>query len=290
MPVFGQSKGSNVPEKFAAPSVSKTQAVKADPKTLEALQGSKKKNEGDEDRFTFWDFLDIINPLQHIPIIATIYRAITGDEIKPPARVLGDGLYGGPIGMATGLVSAMVEETTGKDVGAHTLALFTRDKEEDQIMVAQGGEGDLDEIETSAGDGAGVSQQTSELALSVQPPDHTVRAASITRPADHTPPPPDEMPATTPVRAHPTSVSPPQGDGQTKTVAGAMFSPEVDSKANDVLAAAGGSGLPPERIADAMMQALEKYEAMKQQQWQQSVYNRNERAPQLVRPKLDLLY
>ncbi|MDP6473864.1 MAG: hypothetical protein QF894_03030 [Alphaproteobacteria bacterium] len=33
------------------------------------------------DGFGFDDFLDLINPLQHIPIISTIYREITGDTI-----------------------------------------------------------------------------------------------------------------------------------------------------------------------------------------------------------------
>src|SRR3546814_6236130 len=44
---------------------------------------------------TFGDFLDIINPLQHIPLVSTLYRAITGDEISPHARILGATLFGG---------------------------------------------------------------------------------------------------------------------------------------------------------------------------------------------------
>ena len=43
--------------------------------------------------FSFGDFLDIINPLQHIPIISSFYREITGDEISPHARVIGDTLF-----------------------------------------------------------------------------------------------------------------------------------------------------------------------------------------------------
>ena len=41
------------------------------------------------DGLTFGDVLDVINPLQHIPVVSTIYRAITGDEISPGARVAG---------------------------------------------------------------------------------------------------------------------------------------------------------------------------------------------------------
>ncbi len=56
--------------------------------------------------FSFHDVLDAINPLQHLPIIGTIYRHLTGDTIGNAARVVGDTLYGGPIGLATTLVNA----------------------------------------------------------------------------------------------------------------------------------------------------------------------------------------
>ncbi len=36
-----------------------------------------------DSKFSFDDFLDIINPLQHLPVISTIYRAITHDTINP---------------------------------------------------------------------------------------------------------------------------------------------------------------------------------------------------------------
>lgn len=75
-----------------------------------------------EDGFTFSDFLDIINPLQHIPIVNTVYRAMTGDKIDPGSRLAGGGLFGGPIGLVASLISGMVEESTGKDPGEHALA------------------------------------------------------------------------------------------------------------------------------------------------------------------------
>lgn len=70
--------------------------------------------------------LDIINPLQHIPVISTIYRNITGDEISPMARVAGDALYGGPIGAAVGLANVAVEHKTGKDIGGNVMAMFNK--------------------------------------------------------------------------------------------------------------------------------------------------------------------
>lgn len=70
-----------------------------------------------DDGLTFGDVLDVINPLQHIPVVSTLYRAITGDEISPGARVAGGALFGGPIGFAVATANAMVEASAGKDIG-----------------------------------------------------------------------------------------------------------------------------------------------------------------------------
>lgn len=86
-----------------------------------------------ESHFGFLDFIkaviDIINPLQHIPVISTIYRHITGDEISPVARIAGDALYGGPIGAAVAVANVAVEHKTGKDIGENVFAMVTGDKD-----------------------------------------------------------------------------------------------------------------------------------------------------------------
>jgi hypothetical protein len=78
-----------------------------------------------EEGITFKDVLDIINPLQQLPIIGSIYRELTGDTIKPGARLIGGGIYGLGIG---GVVSAAlnnaVEHDTGKDLGATAIAML----------------------------------------------------------------------------------------------------------------------------------------------------------------------
>jgi len=61
---------------------------------------------------TFADLLDIINPLQHIPVISTIYRAITGDEIGLGSRLVGGALFGGPAGFIVAGMQAGFEEAT----------------------------------------------------------------------------------------------------------------------------------------------------------------------------------
>ena len=78
----------------------------------------------DNGGFGFSDILDIINPLQHLPIISAIYRAETGDQIGAIPRILGSMLFGGgligaAIGAATAVISLAVEQETGKDIGAH---------------------------------------------------------------------------------------------------------------------------------------------------------------------------
>ena len=72
--------------------------------------------------FSFGDFLDIINPLQHLPIVATFYRNWTGDQIGMAPRVIGGALWGRIGGMVSGIVNSLVEAFSGKDVGDHIYA------------------------------------------------------------------------------------------------------------------------------------------------------------------------
>ncbi len=67
--------------------------------------------------FSFDDLLDIINPLQHIPVVSTLYRHLTGDKIGTPEKSAGDALYGGLTGFLCSVGDTMFEEITGKGVG-----------------------------------------------------------------------------------------------------------------------------------------------------------------------------
>lgn len=87
----------------------------------------------------FADFLDVINPLQHIPVVGDIYRYLTGDQIAGPARVAGGALFGGPIGFVAGLANAIVAETSGGSPGELTLAtLFGADEAEQAVAASDG--------------------------------------------------------------------------------------------------------------------------------------------------------
>jgi hypothetical protein len=88
--------------------------------------------------FSFHDLLDVINPLQHIPIVAPIYRAITGDKIGNVARIVGDGLYGGPLGAASGALDVAVKEATGKDIGENVMDFVEGKSDKDAPAPAAG--------------------------------------------------------------------------------------------------------------------------------------------------------
>ena len=74
------------------------------------------------DGFGFDDFVDIINPLQHLPFVSTLYREFTGDTIAPAARTAGGALYGGPAGLVAGVANVMFEAENGSDIGATMVA------------------------------------------------------------------------------------------------------------------------------------------------------------------------
>ena len=74
---------------------------------------------------SFSDVLDILNPLQHIPVVNAIYQAVTGDKQGAAAEVLGGILWGGPIGLVSAMVDLAVEDGTGKSIGANVASRFT---------------------------------------------------------------------------------------------------------------------------------------------------------------------
>jgi hypothetical protein len=91
-------------------------------------RGARADHETAASEISFYDLLDVINPLQHIPGIASAYRAITGDEIKAPAQILGSALYGGPLGLVASVANAVVKESSGRDIGEAALAMLFGDE------------------------------------------------------------------------------------------------------------------------------------------------------------------
>jgi hypothetical protein len=122
-------------------SISSTLSAIFDPPSPAAAQGTAGASATpaasvDDSGFSFHDLLSIINPLQHLPVIGTLYRAITGDTIKTPEKIAGDALYGGLWGAVASVADAAFQAVTGKDVGDTVLAFLTGDHASASIGVA----------------------------------------------------------------------------------------------------------------------------------------------------------
>lgn len=69
---------------------------------------------------TFHDILSALNPLQYLPVIGTLYRAVTGDQIPELVRRAGSlvvsTLLGGPVGAITSIATTIIEKVTGIDL------------------------------------------------------------------------------------------------------------------------------------------------------------------------------
>jgi hypothetical protein len=75
----------------------------------------------------FHHLWDVVNPLQHLPVIGTIYRAITGEHLDPVEKIAGDTLYGGLWGAVASIADVAFEGLTGKSFEDTALALFKSD-------------------------------------------------------------------------------------------------------------------------------------------------------------------
>jgi hypothetical protein len=69
--------------------------------------------------WSFHDVLSALNPLQYLPVVGTIYRAVTGDVIPEGLRRFGSmvvsGLAGGPVGLMVNIATTLAEKATGID-------------------------------------------------------------------------------------------------------------------------------------------------------------------------------
>ena len=83
------------------------------------------------DGFGFDDFIDLINPLQHIPIVLTIYRDLTGDTIADGARI-----FGGPLGFAAANGDTTVKQAAGRNIGELAFSLFKSNAPKIDILTA----------------------------------------------------------------------------------------------------------------------------------------------------------
>ncbi len=130
-------------EKFQSPTGTRYSGETANTDSNGFTQGS----------LSFADLIDTINPLQHIPVVSTIYRTITDDDISPVAKIAGDSLFLGPVGAVGALVDVAVETVTGKDIGEHVVSLFDGN-ESPATEVDAGDGGDVQNAEIPGYDSA----------------------------------------------------------------------------------------------------------------------------------------
>jgi hypothetical protein len=68
---------------------------------------------------SFHDILSALNPLQYVPVVGNIFRAVTGDSPPEPVRMVGCAIFsaltGGPIGLAIYAAVTAAEKLTGLD-------------------------------------------------------------------------------------------------------------------------------------------------------------------------------
>lgn len=73
----------------------------------------------------FADLVDTVNPLQHVPVVGSIYREATGDTIAPAAKIAGGFLVGGIFGAVAAIADCIFEQATGQTVGDTIVSSFT---------------------------------------------------------------------------------------------------------------------------------------------------------------------
>ena len=110
-----------------------------------------------EHQMSFREVLSALNPLQYLPVIGTIYRAVTGDQIPEPVRRIGSliasALLGGPLGAAINIALTAAEKITGIDLD-----------QTGQKLLAGSGPADHPVGTASLGAGAGCAPGRSPLA------------------------------------------------------------------------------------------------------------------------------
>jgi hypothetical protein len=129
--------------------------------------------------FSFGDFLDIINPLQHLPIVATFYRNWTGDQIGMVPRVIGGALWGRIGGFVSGIVNSVVEAFTGKDVGDHIYAAIFGEPEIKAATTAVAQTKGLESAPTSNG---GITSHEPRRVSGPEMAELPAEAAAVTKP------------------------------------------------------------------------------------------------------------
>ena len=128
------------------------------------------------DGFGFNDFLDLINPLQHVPGVSTLYRAVTGDAIADEARFIGHIVYGGPLGLIAATAETLATDRDGRGLSENLAAWWGGETE---TALAARPPGPPTALHTPR-DGAATRAGPADHALAPAPPATPKSAAALT--------------------------------------------------------------------------------------------------------------
>jgi hypothetical protein len=104
---------------------------------FQALRSARADGKADPHKVNFADIIDTVNPLQHIPVVGTLYREMTGDDMSSQARMAGGAIYGGPVGFVVSMIDSAIDLATGNDVGGHIYSsLFGSDDKPTMLATA----------------------------------------------------------------------------------------------------------------------------------------------------------
>lgn len=94
------------------------------PPTAQRKSAEPEESLADKMSVGFDDLLDVVNPLQQLPVVSSVYREATGEGISIPARLAGGFLFGGLPGLIGSAAMVAFEEVTGDSVLGHIGSLL----------------------------------------------------------------------------------------------------------------------------------------------------------------------
>ena len=172
-------------------SVKKAPPIPEPPKSARLTVGQENSERGLRDLgpasasrdLTFDELVDVINPFHHLPVINSLYRDISGDEISGSARLLGSLIYGGPVGLLASMGHVVSEETNGKDLTENLVAWVLGDEDEGTAPTAVAGQrdpSDVTDLQNASASALLSGDNTGEVSIDeVTPPSSQNLSAAI---------------------------------------------------------------------------------------------------------------
>lgn len=85
------------------------------------------------------DIVDMVNPLQHIPLVSQYYREWTGDDMGYVSQVAGGALWGGALGVATSFINIGLTSVMGKSPSDYIHQFLSSDEANTTAIAASKG-------------------------------------------------------------------------------------------------------------------------------------------------------